>query len=154
MDIHYEIPEDLHLHRVSLSDPADITVFNDFAQSLDDFYELFRNVTQTHGEAISQQTPKVFKVTLYADSWDDVDGTWYYTIPLNTNINNKFEINEYTIVELVPGASITADQLGELQAANIVDGGEQSSKFIYLKAFGAKPTMDIPVTFIARGELE
>lgn len=54
--------------------------------------------------------------------------------------------------ELLPGASITADQLAALQAANIQDGG-QAAGSIALLAYGDKPTVDLPVRIIVRGDL-
>lgn len=54
--------------------------------------------------------------------------------------------------ELLPGASITADQLAALQAANIQDGG-QAAGSITLLAYGDKPSIDLPVRIIVRGDL-
>lgn len=54
--------------------------------------------------------------------------------------------------ELLPGASITADQLAALQAANLQDGG-QAAGSITLLAYGDKPTVDLPVRIIVRGDL-
>lgn len=54
--------------------------------------------------------------------------------------------------EVLPGASITADQLEVFQDANIQDGGQEAGK-ITLLAFGDKPTIDLPVRVIVRGDL-
>ena len=54
--------------------------------------------------------------------------------------------------ELLPGASITADQLDALQSANIQDGG-QAAGHITLLAYGDKPGIDLPVRVIVRGDL-
>lgn len=53
--------------------------------------------------------------------------------------------------ELLPGEHVTAEELEALQAANITDGG-QAAGSITLKAWGDKPTVDIPVRVILRGD--
>ena len=54
--------------------------------------------------------------------------------------------------EILPGASITADQLEAMEAANLQDGG-QAAGSITLRAFGDQPTAAIPVRVIVRGDL-
>jgi myosin heavy subunit len=54
--------------------------------------------------------------------------------------------------EVLPDASITADQLEAFQDANIQDGGQEAGK-ITLLAFGDKPSIDLPVRVIVRGDL-
>lgn len=54
--------------------------------------------------------------------------------------------------ELLPALGITVEQLEALQAANIQDGG-QAAGSITLKAFGEdKPTIDLPIRIILRGD--
>ena len=55
-------------------------------------------------------------------------------------------------VELFAPPDITVGQLEALQAANI-QGGTQSTGSIVLRAFGEKPTIDVPVAFIIRRDL-
>ena len=54
--------------------------------------------------------------------------------------------------ELLPSATITAAQLEAYQMANIQDGG-QAANSITLKAWGEKPTIDIPVRIIVRRDI-
>jgi hypothetical protein len=54
--------------------------------------------------------------------------------------------------EVLPGTSITSDQLTALQAANLQDGG-QAVGSITLLAYGDKPLIDIPIRVIIRGDL-
>lgn len=63
------------------------------------------------------------------------------------------DIAENSIVELAPGLGITAEQLAELQAANII-GGEQQTGSITLLAYGTKPTGNIPVQFVVRSGIK
>lgn len=84
-------------------------------------------------------------VILSASLWGGVESP--YTLPYsNSNITTT------NVIELIPSVSITADQLKALQKANII-GGTQTSGSIVLKAMGTKPTIDIPVTMIIRGDI-
>lgn len=81
---------------------------------------------------------------LLASSW--LGSSAPYTLELAvegvTNISRQ---------EWLPGLEITPAQLLALQSANIIDGG-QSAGFVTFKAFGIKPTIDIPVIVIKRGD--
>ena len=82
--------------------------------------------------------------TLSASSWSGDSAPYTYTLAVNgvTATSNQ---------ELLPALNITEEQLTALQAANIQDGG-QSADTIVLKAFGDKPTIDIPIRVIVRGD--
>lgn len=82
--------------------------------------------------------------TLSASSWQGSSAPYTYTLSVNgvTATSNQ---------EILEALNITATQLEALQAANIVDGG-QSANSITLKAFGEKPTIDIPIRVILRGD--
>ena len=53
--------------------------------------------------------------------------------------------------EVLPALNITAEQLEALQSANIQDGG-QAANSMTLKAYGDKPTIDLPIRVIKRGD--
>jgi len=53
--------------------------------------------------------------------------------------------------EVLPALNITAEQLKALQSANIQDGG-QAANSMTLKAYGDKPTIDLPIRVIKRGD--
>lgn len=80
-------------------------------------------------------------VTLAAASWENGS----YTL-------NVSGVTATSPVELLPGASITTEQLAALQGANIQDGG-QTAGSITLKAFGTVPAVDVPVRIIVRGDM-
>lgn len=86
----------------------------------------------------------VVNVTLSASSWTGDSAPYTYTLAVTgvTTSSNQ---------ELLPAVNITAEKLTALQAANIQDGG-QSADTIVLKAFGDKPTIDIPIRVILRGD--
>ena len=82
--------------------------------------------------------------TLSASSWSGNSAPYTYTLAVNgvTATSNQ---------ELLPALDITDKQLTALQAANIQDGG-QTSGSVTLKAFGDKPTINIPIRVIVRGD--
>lgn len=82
-------------------------------------------------------------VTLASASWNGTAAPYTYTI-------SNSAITATSTQELSPATDITADQLSALQAANIIDGG-QAAGSITLKAFGEKPSVDIPIRIIVKG---
>ncbi len=83
----------------------------------------------------------LYEETLLAANW--VDNV--YTLAV-TGVKSS------TAVELLPGLTITEDELDALQAANIQDGG-QAEGSITLNAFGDVPEIDLPVRVVVRGDL-
>ena len=82
--------------------------------------------------------------TLSSSSWSGDSAPYTYTLAVTgvTTSSNQ---------ELLPALNITEEQLTALQSANIQDGG-QSADTIVLKAFGDKPTIDLPIRVILRGD--
>lgn len=80
--------------------------------------------------------------TLYASNWSGTEAPYTYNLSVSgvTATSNQ---------DLLPGLSITAEQLEVYQSANIQDGG-QSSGTLNLNAWGEKPDRDIPVRVIIR----
>lgn len=81
--------------------------------------------------------------TLSSASWTGTAAPYTYTI-------SNSAITATSTQELSPATDITADQLSALQDANIIDGG-QAAGSMTLKAFGEKPSVDIPVRIIVKG---
>jgi hypothetical protein len=83
--------------------------------------------------------------TLSAASWTGSTAPFSYSLTVTgvTSTSNQ---------EILPSLTITAEQLTALQAANMQDGG-QATNTIVLKAFGTKPTVDIPIRVILRGDM-
>lgn len=82
--------------------------------------------------------------TLLAASWTGDAAPYTYTLPVSgvTATSNQ---------EVLPALNITAEQLEALQSANIQDGG-QAENSMTLKAYGDKPTIDLPIRVIKRGD--
>lgn len=91
----------------------------------------------------SVATGTTLSVTLASASWTGTAAPYTYTI-------SNSAITATSTQELSPATDITADQLTALQNANIIDGG-QAAGSMTLKAFGEKPSVDIPVRIIVKG---
>lgn len=91
----------------------------------------------------SVATGTTLSVTLASASWTGTAAPYTYTI-------SNAAITATSTQELMPATDITADQLTALQNANIIDGGQDAGSMT-LKAFGEKPSVDIPVRIIVKG---
>jgi hypothetical protein len=84
------------------------------------------------------------------------------TITTHTLVASSWSSNTYTlsvtgatltnVIEILPGSSITNNELEALQGANIQDGGQNVGN-ITLSARGTVPTIDIQIRVIVRGDL-
>lgn len=94
--------------------------------------------------AIDTNTAKLVtttkSITLSSSGWSS--GAYTINDSLITATSNQ---------EIIPSQSITADQYKALVKASLVTTG-QTAGSITIKAFGATPGIDIPVTIIFRGE--
>ncbi len=86
-------------------------------------------------------------VTLTTSGWveDAANGWW-------TQAVSVAGVTTTSPNEILPALGITEAQLMEFQAANIQDGGQTAGQ-ITLKAWNFKPSVDIPVRVIVRGDL-
>ena len=89
-------------------------------------------------------TSKMVTATLLAASWTGDAVPYSYTLTVTGVTANSNQ-------ELLPALTITSEQLTALQAANIQDGG-QAANSVTLTAFGDKPTIDLPIRVIVRGD--
>ena len=89
-------------------------------------------------------TSKTVTATLLAASWTGTSAPYTYTLTVTGVTANSNQ-------ELLPALTITEEQLTALQAANIQDGG-QAANSVTLTAFGDKPTIDLPIRVIVRGD--
>lgn len=83
--------------------------------------------------------------TLSANSWVNGGGHYFYDLAdsLITATSNQ---------EIIPANVITPEQLKALQKANL-NCDNQIEGHAYLRVFGEKPTIDIPITVIFRGTI-
>lgn len=83
--------------------------------------------------------------TLSAASWTGASAPYSYSLTVSgvTDTSNQ---------ELLPTIDATKAQLDALLLSNIQDAG-QSANTITLKAWGVKPTVDLPIRVILRGDM-
>lgn len=83
--------------------------------------------------------------TLVANDWVGAAAPFTYSLEVEgvTATSNQ---------EILPAVGITTEQLEALQGANIVDGG-QGVGYMILVAHGDKPTIDIPIRIVLRGDI-
>lgn len=84
----------------------------------------------------------IVNVTLLAANWSGTTAPYTYTATVAG-------VTTTSTQDWANSTSITGEQLAAWQAANIVDGG-QGVGSVTFKAFGAKPTVDIPLRCILR----
>lgn len=105
------------------------------------------HVTTSERAAWNGKASKSISVisTLTAAGWSGSTAPYSQTITVAA-------VTATSANEILPGASVTADQLASLQSANLQDGG-QATGSITVKAYGDKPSIDIPIRVIVRGDL-
>lgn len=86
---------------------------------------------------------QTFDLTLTASLWVGVSAPFTYTI-------QHVAITDFNNVEVIPGDAINADQVKALGKLSIVNGVQSNGKIV-LRAFGKKPTVNIPIKLIVRG---
>jgi hypothetical protein len=84
-------------------------------------------------------------VTLAAASWTGASAPYTYVATVAGVTANSDQ-------DLMPDPAVTLAQLKAFQAANII-GYSQTTNSVTLRAWGSKPTIDIPVDFIIRGDV-
>lgn len=88
---------------------------------------------------------EVVSATLLAADWTG-DGVPY---SLTLSVDG---ITAISAQELLPVVSPTLEELTALQAANIQDGGQQDGA-VTLLAYGTKPSIDLPIRIVKRGDV-
>ena len=148
-DIRVEIGKKAPVPIIGTAPPTTSTVGVVGQEYIDTVAKLVYHCTAAAGtgytwEVYSAGRSSKVNLTLYASSWSTAKK---YTVS-NANITAT------SAVELLPRENngITQAQLEALSGAMIV-GGTQAAGSIQLVALGDKPTMDIPVTLIIRGDL-
>lgn len=103
-----------------------------------------KSAIASNKSAIDTNTAKLVtttkSITLSSSGWSS--GTYTINDSLITATSNQ---------EIIPSQSITADQYKALVKASLVATGQRAGS-ITIKAFGATPGINIPVTIIFRGE--
>lgn len=101
---------------------------------------VFNSLLAQVGSKVDKST--IVNVTLLAANWAGTEAPYTYTATVAG-------VTTTSTQDWANSTSITEEQLTAWQAANIVDGG-QGVGSVTFKAFGAKPTVDIPLRCILR----
>ena len=88
---------------------------------------------------------KVLSYTLSSTGWEGS------AAPFTFVLNNVSGVTDSNNVELVVPSDINLEQVESYKSASIVTG-IQATNSITLKAYGEKPTIDLPITVIIRGD--
>lgn len=114
--------------------------------NVDNTSDMDKPISTACQTALNQKAGKSVAVstTLLAASWTGEEAPYLYTLAVSgvTLTSNQ---------EILPPVDVTQEQLDAMQMANIQDGGQQAGKIV-LKAWGVKPTVDLPIRVIVRGD--
>lgn len=114
--------------------------------NVDNTSDMDKPISTACQTALNQKAGKSVAVstTLLAASWTGEEAPYSYTLAVSgvTLTSNQ---------EILPPVDVTQEQLDAMQLANIQDGGQQAGEII-LKAWGVKPTVDLPIRVIVRGD--
>ena len=80
--------------------------------------------------------------TLLALNWSGTSVPYRYELTVDGVTANSNQ-------EIMPADGITDEQMYHMQGANLQDGGQSANKIV-LRAFGVKPSIDIPIKIILR----
>ena len=89
---------------------------------------------------------KIQNITLSSSSWSGSEEPFSYTIS-NSNVTSTSKV-----VEIMPANGATNEQLQAYLSAGMC-GGATGTGTITIKAFGKKPSTNIPITIVVRGEI-
>lgn len=100
----------------------------------------------TNTNNIAKLNSKIQPVTLSASSWSGSEVPFTYTVS-NSNVTSTSKV-----VEIMPANGATNEQLQAYLSAGMC-GGATGTGTITIKAFGEKPSINIPITILVRGEI-
>lgn len=134
-------------------DNPDLTVvFNQYQAALTEYMDVVRAALsdtlygqlQNMIDAVEDKVNSpIENKTLLASSWSGATAPFSYNLVVS---GVTVDSNQ----EIIPALNITPTELEALQGANLQDGG-QTTDTVYIKAFGDKPTIDIPIRVLKRG---
>lgn len=114
--------------------------------NVDNTSDLAKPISTATQTALNAKVEKssIVTATLLSTGWTGDAAPYSYALTVSgvTATSNQ---------EVLPALNITAEQLEALQGANIQDGG-QAANSMTLKAYGDKPTIDLPIRVIKRGD--
>ena len=103
------------------------------------------NLEQRIVNEFERRNSTIIQKVLSASNWTNNEA------PYNYNLFVEGVTNE-SVQEILLSVDVTLEQIESAQDANIQDAG-QSTNTIFLKAWGYKPEVDIPIRIIMRSDL-
>ena len=124
-----------------------ITDANDAISSTDKKVQDLSTRVKTNEDSLKAKASKskVSSYTLRKSGWKGS------AAPFTFVLNNISGVTDSNNIELVVPSNISLAQVESYQSATIVTG-IQAKNSITLKAYGKKPTIDLPITVIVRGD--
>lgn len=114
--------------------------------TLNSLYETDTRVKANEDSLVAKASKsKVLSYTLSKSGWSGSAKPFTFTL------NNVTGVTDSNNVELVVPSDISIEQIESYQSAAIATG-TQAVDSITLKAYGEKPTIDLPITIIVRGD--
>lgn len=103
------------------------------------------NLTITDG-VLSGSSAEAVKLTatISASNWTGTSAPYSNIVTVNG-------IDADSTVEVTPASTITSTELKAMQDANLIDGGSMGTNYFTLKAYGSKPTINIPILVTLSG---
>lgn len=103
-----------------------------------------KHVTDAERIAWNNKAPAAVErtATLTYSGWSGSSAPYTQTVTVNGVTATSHQ-------DILPALNVSAEELAALQAANLQDGG-QAVNSITLKAFGEKPTINLPIRVIVR----
>lgn len=130
----------------TIEDDEDIYSFNALEQlvytSVNEVHNIYDQFSAEKQDYATKST--VYELTLTASGWSGSSAPYANTLSVEgaTASNN---------IELTTPSTITSAQVSAYSAANIASAA-QANGSVTVYAYGAKPTIDLPITVIVRGD--
>lgn len=112
----------------------------------DHFNEIYAKLLENEVYLKEHKANKTVRreASLLASNWTGNIAPYSYTLELE-------EATESNIIEILPPTNLSMEQYEAMTEAGIV-GGSQSVGKITLLAYGEKPTIDLPIQILVRGD--
>ena len=99
---------------------------------------------RTRCATINSKNSKIQNITLSSSSWSGSSAPYSYTINLSS-----IGLTGNSQIDISPGINASNDQYKALLAASLC-GGSISGSNLTVKAFGKKPSINIPIVITVR----
>lgn len=103
------------------------------------------NLEQRIVNEFERRNSTIIQKVLSASNWTNNEAPYNYNLFVEG-------VTDQSVQEILLSVDVTLEQIESAQDANIQDAG-QSTNTIFLKAWGYKPEVDIPIRIIMRSDL-